>query len=56
MVNQYGQIVQQLDLAEIETDLIKINTTTFNNGLYYLNVQVNQQKAFTKKVLIHRLY
>ena len=56
LLNQYGQMVQQIDLANIETDILKINTSKMSNGLYYLNISSNQQKAFTKKILVHRLY
>ena len=49
-------MMQQMDLAEVREDILKIDASNFDNGLYYLNVQVNQEKAFTKKVLVHRLY
>jgi len=56
MVNQYGQVVQSIQLAEIESDILRINTAKLSNGLYYLNVVTSERKAFTKKVMIHRLY
>ena len=56
IVNPYGQLMQQLDLAEIQDATVRINTTTYENGLYYLNVQVGKQKMVTEKILIHRLY
>jgi len=56
LANQYGQVVRVLNLEKIESDILKINTSDVSNGLYYLNVATKDQKAFTKKVMIHRLY
>ena len=56
MLNQYGQVVRSIELENIESDILRINTSEFSNGLYYLNVATKEQKAFTKKVMIHRLY
>jgi hypothetical protein len=56
LTNHYGQIIQQIELGEIKEELIQINTSQVLNGLYYINVQVDQQKSFTKKVMVHRTY
>ena len=54
--NQFGQLVKQVDLGEIKDELIQLNTTQLLNGLYHLSVQIDGQKPFTQKVMVHRLY
>ena len=56
LVNHLGKQIIEQDIATVSTDLISMNTSKIQNGLYYLIVKVDGQKAFTKKVLIHRLY
>ena len=54
--NQFGQLVKQIDLGKIKEDLIQINTTPLLNGLYHLTVQIEGQKPFTQKIMVHQLY
>ena len=56
LVNHLGNQLIQQDIANVSTDLISMNTTQIQNGLYYVLIKVDGQKTFTKKVLIHRLY
>ena len=55
LLNQFGQIMKQIEVVGTEADLIKINTAQMDNGLYLLNVNLTGQPNFTEKVLIHRL-
>jgi len=48
--NHFGQIIQQIDLGVVTEELIQINTAKLLNGLYYLQVDLNNQKTFTKQV------
>ena len=54
--NQFGQVVQEIRLAEINEDIIPINTEKMSNGLYYLQLAIDGKKMLTKKVFIQRLY
>ena len=56
LTNQYGQVAKQFDLATIDQELVKINTSSMENGLYYLMIKLDNQQLFTEKVMIHRLY
>jgi len=56
LVNHFGQSLKRLEVPAITTDLILINTTEMQNGLYYLNIKIDQQKNFTKKIMVHNLY
>ena len=56
LVNHLGKRLIQQDITTISTDLVTMNTTQIQNGMYYLMIKVDGQKTFTKKVLIHRFY
>ncbi len=56
LMNQFGQAVKQINLTTIQEDLLRLNTSSLGNGLYYLNIEVEKQRVLTKKVLIQRLY
>jgi len=56
LVNHLGKQLIQQEIEQVSTDLIKLNTAPIQNGLYYLIIQVGQQKVLTKKVMIHHLY
>jgi uncharacterized protein YcfL len=56
LTNQYGQVVKELDMGQIQTEVLKLNTADYTNGLYYLQIQLENQPIVVKKVMIHRLY
>jgi hypothetical protein len=56
LTNQYGQVVKELDMEQLQTEVLKINTADYTNGLYYLQIQLENQASVVKKVMIHRLY
>jgi len=56
LVNHFGQEVKKLKVASIVNDLILISTAEIPNGLYYLNIKIDQQKNLTKKIMVHNLY
>ncbi len=56
LTNQFGQKVRKIELGAIKEDLIQMNTEQLVNGLYYLNVQIDKHKSFTKKVMVKHLY
>ena len=56
LTNQFGQKVRVIELGAIKEDLIQMNTEQLVNGLYYLNVQIDKHKSFTKKVMVKHLY
>ena len=56
LTNHFGQKVRTIELGAIKEDLIQMNTEQLVNGLYYLNVQIDKHKSFTKKVMVKHLY
>jgi hypothetical protein len=56
LTNQYGQIVKEIATDKVETELLKINTSEYMNGLYYLQIALENQPVIVRKVMIHQLY
>ena len=54
--NQFGQLVQQINLENIEQEIVTINTADIENGVYYLNIQVDGYRVLSEKVLVQRFY
>ena len=54
--NLYGQLVQELELEEISTQLMQIDLSNFQNGIYHLTIDAENTLPITKKVLVSRLY
>ena len=54
--NLYGQLVQALELDETSTQLMQIDLSNFQNGIYHLTIDVENTLPITKKVLVSRLY
>jgi len=54
--NLYGQLVQALELDEISTQLMQIDLSSFQNGMYHLTIDAENTQPITKKVLVNRLY
>ena len=54
VVNTYGQIVKQFNLAKIPTKVVRLDISNFQNGLYYLSINIDDSNTFTKKVLVNR--
>ena len=56
IVNPFGQPMQSINIADLQEGTLKVNTASFQNGLYYLNIELANQKPITEKLLINRLY
>ncbi len=56
LINQYGQVMTNLDQLLLTNDLVKIPVSTFSNGWYYLKMRVENSAPVTKKIMISRLY
>lgn len=54
--NQFGQRIQEIDLATVEQEILTINTSDIENGVYYLNIQIDGYRVLSEKVLIQRFY
>jgi len=56
IMNLYGQLVQEVAIDKIADDLIRLNMSNFQNGLYHLTIKVENAQPVTKKVLVSRMY
>ena len=54
--NLYGQLVQELEIDEISTQLMQLDLSNFQNGIYHLTIDAENTLPITKKVLVSRLY
>ena len=52
IMNLYGQLVQELEIEEISSQLTRIDLSDFQNGLYHLSIVVKNTQPITKKVLV----
>ena len=57
LTNQYGQVVREVKIDEIDAAPVRIETANMSNGLYMLTIQPsNGQRGISKKVVVGRLY
>ena len=56
LMNSLGKVVYEQQSETLASDLIRIDVSTFSNGLYYLKLELDQHKTITKKVIVQRLY
>jgi len=56
IINNFGQVVRQLEIDELPTEAIRLDLGEVQNGLYHLSIRVDKSNIITKKVLVNRLY
>ncbi|MEM1119061.1 MAG: SdrD B-like domain-containing protein [Bacteroidota bacterium] len=52
IINNYGQVIQQIEIDEIPVGAIELNTSSLQNGLYHLSIRVDRSNMITKKILV----
>ncbi len=56
IINNYGQVLRQLEIDEIPAEAIRLDLGDIQNGLYHLSIRVDNSNIITKKILVSRLY
>lgn len=56
IINNYGQVLRQLEIDEIPNQAIRLDLGDMQNGLYHLSIRVDKSNIITKKILVSRLY
>ena len=56
LVNNVGQVVQTKDLGEISGETQRLDLQEVENGLYFINIKIDGQKALNQKVIVERMY
>jgi len=56
IINQFGQVIENLNQLELTKDLIKIPVNDVPNGWYYLTIKVENRLPETRKIMVSRLY
>lgn len=55
--NQYGQVVREVKIDEVDAAPVRIETNNMSNGLYMLTIQPsNVRRGISKKEVVGRLY
>ena len=56
LTNQYGQVVKEMQLENIPAVPLTLPVSQVPNGVYYLSIQVENNRPVLEKVIINRLY
>jgi len=54
IVNQYGKVVEEFQVAAISQEPMRIDLATYSNGLYFIRTKINKTKIITKKFLVNK--
>ena len=54
--NQIGQLVEIIEVEEVPASPIEMNVENYQNGAYYMNIEIENTEAFTKKFLVNKSY
>ncbi len=56
IVNQFGQQIKQIEVKAKSQPSLTINLEGLQNGLYYLNIHIDNQQQISKRLLVNRMY
>ena len=56
LINNFGQVVLDQNLGELSGETERLDMKNVENGLYFIHIKVEGQKAFNQKVIVERLY
>ena len=45
-----------IDVESVPASPVMLNVENYNNGVYYLNIEIDNSKSITKKIIVNRLY
>ena len=53
LINQFGQIAQQVDYDKIPAETLRMDLLKVQTGLHFINIQLANGTQITEKILIH---
>ncbi len=56
IINPFGQVVYSRKMEKIPSEMIWLNLSNYQNGLYYYRVKVKTQLFISGKFMVNRLY
>lgn len=56
LLNNFGQAVQVKKIAVINEATERLDLKELPNGLYFINIKIEGQKALNQKIVVERLY
>ncbi len=54
--NQLGQLQEIIDIEAVPASPVEMNVENYHNGVYYMNIEVENGKVVTKKFIVNRTY
>ena len=54
--NQVGQLQEVIELEEVPASVIQLDVSNYQNGAYYMNIEIDNAQPVTKKFLVNRSY
>ena len=54
--NQIGQVQEVIDVEEVPASPVELNVNNYQNGAYYMNIEVENTNTITKKFIVNRSY
>jgi hypothetical protein len=56
LFNQYGQIIQTKDFQALPPDLVRFQLNNIPNGIYHLQIKVDNKQPISKKIILGNIY
>lgn len=56
IINNFGQVVQSMEIDKVESTNVQLSLENMANGFYQVLIQVEGQKPITKKLIVERMY
>lgn len=54
--NQLGQLQEVIEIEEISPSPFELNLDNYLNGVYHMNIEIENARAISKKFIVNRLY
>ena len=54
--NQFGQILEEVNLDDVPSDILRLDVAAYNNGLYFMTIKLDRSQHFTQKFLVSKMY
>jgi len=54
--NQFGGIVEEINIAELPSDLLSIDVSNYENGIYFMRTKIARSKIISNKIIVSKMY
>jgi hypothetical protein len=56
VVNQLGKVVDTEQIDELKTNILEIDLSNYENGIYFVQITTSGHRTITKKLIVARMY